>query len=292
MTRPAARGRGHPALFVVMAATVGAWIGSGCGRFGTGDAGTSGGSDGSSSSGVDGAILADSAFPDVLPPPNDAAVCGPMTPLCNESIQAIRFDATTLPNDWDAGLLGPILIQDEAFCSPRALRAEAVVPNQSAAFATHRFGAGKIAKAHLRYALRGPAHKTGAELRFGCSLYLSADDPAAQTSALRFELEPDGRLQIDGKTEGSLGDHEGEGFVIPSATTASDWRIVDLLMNITATMISVTGTFDGKQFAISLVTAVHPSTHEMRCGIEDAKGTEGSYVVYIDDVQLETCPLR
>jgi hypothetical protein len=278
--------------FVWAAPTIALIILIGCGRFGTGDtsssssSGSSGSSSSSGGSNEGGGLGDGGGFPDALPPPTDGALCSPMPGLCNGPIQTIRFDQTALPNDWDAA--GPVVIQDEAFCSPRALRAEATIPGEKTAVARHRFG--RVSQAHLRYALRGPAHIAGAELKFGCSLFFFANNPADQTSTLRFEIEPTGALQIDGNTEGSLFQHEGEGIDIPLSTNASTWRVVDLIMSITTTKISVVGTFDGKSFSTFVNTAVKPDFNEIRCGIEEAKGTDGAYVVYIDDIQLETCP--
>jgi len=268
-----------------------------CGKFGAGDSSSSssGGTSSSSSSGQpvtpDGApsVLDAGEETDARPGVTRTDLCNDMPPACATApVKITRFD-NPVTSEWQP--LGTTLeLQDEAFCTPKALRAAAQFPSEENAFLAFSFGA--FSKVRLRYAVRGPVHIANTKLQFGCFFVMRAGG-SDQTTDIRFDLEQDGKVQLDGETSGSAFAHDPGSVSIPSASTDDTWKIVELAIDRGAddTSLIVTGRYDGTPFTNTYKVAVAPNTNQLRCGLAEIEGSGSAlHVVFLDDIQFQACP--
>lgn len=184
-------------------------------------------------------------------------------------------------------------------CTPGALRASTHVPDVDEAVAdavVMRSAEGAFTTGRLAFAFRGTIAPDSGYANIGCALAVRPPSTTQNVrSATRLSLTDD-RLVLSGTARDAADDPidgipeiELDNFFTPEE--ALRWHTVDMKLALTKESLTVTATFDGKEYPPYAIPLAAPATRfSIDCGVVYAEKRDKKLSVDIDDVFVELCP--
>lgn len=234
---------------------------------------------------------------------DDGGACLPKPSGCDGGIvTTLEFDTEAVPVGWntdiDKGSM--VRVPKPGPCSPKDgfLRATTTIPDaqsSATAYMAKAFTAtGAFKSAHVAFAFRGPKPVTNGYANIGCSIVLRGTSGVNPRTTVRLTLQDD-KLRFGATVRGADGgvvtngpdQNLDQAFVAAS----SAWHTLDVKLDIQATTVTVTTTYDGKatgDFSPSLPTT--PNRVDVECGIDYSEEPGTAYEHDIDDAFIELCP--